>query len=132
VRGDRSLLDVINDIFGNLQDIVRSEIRLAKAEVSDELRGAKSSAVGLGIALLAGASSALFLLLSGMYALSMVLTMWGAALCVALAMAVVSALAFLVAGQRRRARRSIDPRTAVSIKENLEWAEQSIKSRTTS
>jgi hypothetical protein len=132
VRGDRSLLDVINDIFGNLQDIVRSEIRLAKAEVSDELRGAKSSAVGLGIALLAGAFSALFLLLSGMYALSMVLTMWGAALCVALAMAVVSALAFLVAGQRRRARRSIDPRTAVSIKENLEWAEQSIKSRTTS
>ena len=55
LRGDRSIVDVLNDIFGDLQDIVRSEIRLAKAEVSDELRGAKASALGLGVALLTGA-----------------------------------------------------------------------------
>lgn len=127
MRGDRSMVDVLTDIFANLQDIVRSEIRLAKAEVSDELRGATSSALGLGIAFLASAFAVLFVLLSGMYALSLVMTTWSAALCVALAMAVFSAVAFLITGRRIRARRNIVPRTAASIEENLEWAKQSIK-----
>jgi hypothetical protein len=120
VHGDRSLLDVLNDIFGNLQDIIRSEIRLAKAQVTDELRGAKSSALGVGIALLAGVFTALFLLLSGMYALSLVMSTWGAALCIALAMAVLSVVAFLITERRTRARRNIAPRIAARIKENLE------------
>ena len=127
MRGDRSVVDVLNDIFGNLQDIVRSEILLAKAEVGDELRGAKSSALGLGIALLAAALGALFLLLSGMYALSLVMPTWGAALCVAVGMAVFSAAAYLIAVRRLRTRRNAIPRTATSIEENVEWAKQSIK-----
>ena len=127
MRGDRSIVDVLNDIFGNLQDIVRSEIRLAKAEVGDELRGAKASALGLGVALLTSAFAALFLLLSAMYALSLVMSIWAAALCVGVAMAVVSTVAFLISGRRMRARRTVAPRTAASIKENLKWAKQSIK-----
>lgn len=115
MRGDRSVVDVLNDIFGNLQDIVRSEILLAKAEIGDELRGAKSSALALGIALLAAAFTALFLLLSGMYALSLVMPTWGAALCVAVAMAVFSAVAYLIAVRRIRTRRNAIPRTAASI-----------------
>ena len=127
MRGERSLLDVLTDIFGNLEDIVRSELRLARAEVADELRRAKSSVLGLGIAILAGTLSVLFLLLSGMYALRLVLTPWGAALVIAGAAALVSLVAFLISAQRRRARRNIVPRTTASIKENLEWAQQSIK-----
>ena len=127
MRGDRSFVDVLNDIFGNLQDIVRSEIRLAKAEMSNELRGAKASALGLGVALLTGGFAALFLLLSGMYALSLVMSTWGAALCVAVAMAVFSTVVFLIAGRHIRARRNVAPRTAANIKENLEWAKQSTK-----
>jgi uncharacterized membrane protein len=98
-------VDVLNDIFGNLQDIVRSEIHLAKAEASKELRSATPSAIGLGIALLASAFTALFLLLAGMYALSLVMPIWRAALCVALAMTVVSVTGFLITARRTRARR---------------------------
>jgi uncharacterized membrane protein len=127
VRGERSMVDILNDIFGNFQDIGRSEIRLAKAEVSNDLRSAKSSALGLGIALLASAFAALFLLLAAMYALSLIISIWGAALCVAFAMAVLSVIAFLIAGRLTRARRNSAPRTAGSIKENLEWTKQSIK-----
>jgi hypothetical protein len=127
VRDARSLVDVLDDIFGNLQDIVRSELRLAKAEVTDELWTAKSAALGLGIALLACAFAALFLLLSAMYALRLVPTTWGAALVVAGAVALVSVLAFVISARHTRARRNIAPRTAASIKENLAWAKQSIK-----
>jgi Putative Actinobacterial Holin-X, holin superfamily III len=127
VRADRSLVDVLNDIFGNLQDIVRSEIRLAKAEVSDDLRGAKSSALALAIALLASAFTALFLLLSGMYALRLVMSTWGAALCVALAMGIATVVSVLMTRRHIRARPSLAPRTARKIKENRQWAKQSIK-----
>jgi hypothetical protein len=127
LRSERPLLDILTDIFGNLEDIVRSELHLAKAEVAGELRSAKSSAQGLGIAVLAGVFSVLFLLLSGMYALRLLLTTWGAALVIAGAAALVSAVAFLIRAQRIRARRNIVPRTTASIEENLEWAQQSIK-----
>lgn len=124
---ERSLVDVISAVFGNLQDIVRAEIRLARFEVTDELRSAKLTAAGLGVALLASAFSALFLLLAATYALTLVLTAWGAALVVAGVMALVSVIAFAVTSSRMRARRGVAPRTKDSIKENLAWAKQSIK-----
>jgi uncharacterized membrane protein YqjE len=127
VPGEKSLVDVLNDIFGSLQDIVRSELRLAKAEITDELAGAKSSAVAVGVAVLASGFAALFALLAAMFALSQVIRPWGAALCVALSTAFLSIIAWLIAGRRMRARRRAAPRTAASIKENLEWAKQSIK-----
>ena len=43
MRADRALLDVLTDIPGNLEDIVRSELRFAKTELTDELRSAGSS-----------------------------------------------------------------------------------------
>jgi len=127
VRDERSLIDVLNAIFGNLQDIVRSELRLATAEVTDELLSTKSAAFSLGIAFMAGAFTALFLLLSAMYALALVLTTWGAALVVAWAVAMVSVVAFVISARRTRVRRNLAPRTTASIKENLAWAKQSIK-----
>jgi hypothetical protein len=76
---------------------------------------------------LASAFTVLFLLLSAMYALTLVLTTWGAALVVAGAMAMVSVIAFVIGRRRMRVRRNIAPRTTASIKENLAWTKQSIK-----
>jgi uncharacterized membrane protein YqjE len=127
VRADRALLDVLTDILGNLEDIVRSELRLAKAELTDELRSAKSSVLGLGIAILASTLTFLFLLLSAMYALRLLLAPWGAALVVAAATALVSVVAFAISARHMRARRNIRPTTAASVKENLQWARRSGK-----
>ena len=128
MRGERSLLDVLTDIFGNLEDIVRSELRLAKAEITDELRSAKSSVLGLGIAILTGTFSVLFLLLSGMYALRPVLTPWGAALVIAGAAAADQrGCIFDKPHNVCERRRNIVPETTASVKENLEWSQQSIK-----
>ena len=33
---ERSLADILRDIMRNLQEIVRSEVRLAKTEIADE------------------------------------------------------------------------------------------------
>ena len=128
VQGQRSLVDVFDDIFGNLQEIVRSEIRLARAEVGQELRSAKSSAFAVGFAMLAGALALLFALLSGMYALTLVMPGWKAALIIAAAMAVVSGIAFVLAGRRAsKRRRPVRSPGAESIEEDLKWIRPSIR-----
>jgi Putative Actinobacterial Holin-X, holin superfamily III len=126
VRGERSLIDVVHDIFGNVQDIVRSEISLAKAEVAHELDGAKSYALSLFIGTFSVAVTALFVLLSGMYALTLVLQPWAAALATAGVAALIGVAAFVFA--RRRKTRPLSGLTAgAPIKENTAWPEQSIK-----
>ena len=41
--GDRSLSEVLQDIIHNVQEIVRSEVRLAETEIREEAAKAKSS-----------------------------------------------------------------------------------------
>ena len=127
MRDARSVVEVLSDIFGNLEDIVQSQIRLAKAEVTDELRGVKSAALSLAITALAGTFTVLFLLLSAMYALSLVMPSWQAALVVAGAMALVTIGAALLRSRSNKPGKKFAPRTAKSVKEDLEWAKQSTK-----
>ena len=46
---DRSFADVLRDIGQNIQEILRSEVRLAKAEISEEARKAKPAGVWIAI-----------------------------------------------------------------------------------
>jgi hypothetical protein len=123
VEGERSFVEVLNDLFGNVQDIVRSEVHLAKAEATSELRSAKSTALGFGVALLAIAFATLFGLLSAMYALALVMTAWQAALVVAGAMALVGVIAYVIADRHMRTPRETAPQSAENKKEDLSWAE---------
>jgi putative superfamily III holin-X len=80
---ERSVSEVLQDIVGNIQDIVRSEVRLAKTEVGEELTKAKAASLAIGGGALSGIFSASFLLLAIVYALSRVVPDWAAALIVA-------------------------------------------------
>ena len=97
---DRSFSDVFQDILHNVQEIVRSEVRLAKTEIGEEAIKAKSSAILLGGGALTAIFAVLFLLLTLVYALALVMPSWAAALIVGAALAIVAAL-MLTAGLRR-------------------------------
>lgn len=118
---DRSVADVLQDIFGNLQEIIRSEVRLAKVEFKAEA-GQTATA---GKSLLAGAVLGLYagglLLLAMVYGLSLVLPPWGAALAVG---AVVSVLAAILIGIGKARLRVVHPKagkTIETLKENVQW-----------
>ena len=85
VEGERSIAAVLTDIVGNVQQIVRAEIRLATVEVREEAAKAARSAIlvvtGGVIAVLAVA----FALLACVYVLGTVVAPWIAALIVAAA-----------------------------------------------
>jgi uncharacterized membrane protein YqjE len=97
---ERPVRRILQDIVGNLQDIVRLEIRLAKAELKQDasriLRAVSLAAAGLVCALYAGG----LLLLALVQGLSNRMPPWAAALAVGGGMAVVAAV-LVAAGFRR-------------------------------
>jgi uncharacterized membrane protein YqjE len=119
----RSVTDVLVAILSNIQDILRSEIRLAQSEVRDDLARACPAAV-LVVAAFAGAVlSALFLLIAIQYALRFLLPAWAAALCVAVTLAIIAAIAMSIGVRRLRAQWSARA-TREQVKESMGWARE--------
>ena len=127
MNDDRSISDVLQDILRNLQEMVRSEVRLAKVEIRDEARRAVSSGVWIAAGAVGALSAWMFLLWTIAYALATRMSMWAATLVVAVVMA--AAAAVLIIGGIRRVKRihPIPERTVESVKENLEWMKQPTK-----
>lgn len=123
---ERSISTVLNDIVGNVQDIVRSEVRLAKTEVTEELSKARAAGMLVGLGALMLTFGALFLLLAAVYALSTVVPDWAAALIVGGSVAVIAALCLGLGLKRFKTMRAV-PKTAATMKENVEWAKQLTK-----
>jgi hypothetical protein len=121
--GIRSIPEILHDVLANIQDIVRAEVRLAKAELGEELKAARSGGVLVGAGAVAAIFSALFLLLACMYALAGVVPDWAAALIVAAAVGVAAAVT-LGLGLKRFKTIQAAPKTAASLKENVRWARQ--------
>ena len=117
----RSTPEILEDIAGNIQEIVRSEIRLATIEMRQKLAEAATG----GIALAAGALTALyalgFLLVAVYHALAYAVWPWLAAAIIALALG-LGAGAMIAEGRKRF--RQFDPKpekTLESVREDIAW-----------
>jgi len=117
----RSARELIQEVIGDIQEIIRSELRLAKTELKEE--GGKAGMAGgmfaagglmavLGLALLEG---------MGVVLLAMIMPLWIAFLVMAAVSLTVGGI-FLFAGMDRW--RSLHPvqKTMTSLKEDLQWA----------
>lgn len=124
--GERSIAEVFQDIVGNIQNIVRSEVQLAKSELLVELTKLKAAAPLLIFGGVAALLAALFLVWTIVYALAVFVPMWGAALIVTTLLAITGGLTLTAALKRLR---KVDPpkRTIATIKENVQWAKQQVK-----
>jgi uncharacterized membrane protein YqjE len=116
---ERSMSDVLRDIFGNVQEMVRSELRLARAELKEEAGKTMSSAkllgIGAGLGLFAGA----FLLVTIALLLALVMPGWAATLIMAIDHG-VPGLELLTKGRSQLTMQRAD-RTNENVKENVEW-----------
>jgi uncharacterized membrane protein YqjE len=119
---ERSISSLLKDIVGNLQQIIRAEVRLAKVEVGEELSKARQAMVLLAIGALFGVMALAFLLLGAVYALAHVVQPWAAAVVVATGAGVVGG-ALVAVGISQIKRVSLPPaRTVTSVQENIQWA----------
>jgi hypothetical protein len=120
---DRPIGDLVKQLSGQTSMLVRQEIELAKAEMSQ-----KASIAGKGAGLLGGAA-VVGLLAAGaltaclILALGEVIPDWLAALIVALALSAVAAVLALQGRNRiRAATPPVPEQTVETVKEDVEWA----------
>jgi len=119
---ERSIAALLKDIVGNLQQIIRAEVRLAKVEVAEELTKAKHGIVLVVAGALFGTMALAFLLLGVVYFLSHFVQPWVAAVLVALGAGAIGG-AFILIGARQLKLVSLPPpRTVTTVQENLQWA----------
>lgn len=119
---ERPITAILHDIVSDIQEIIRSEIRLAKAELGEQAGKAGKAAGTLAAGGLIGLYALGFLLLAFVYALAMFFPLWAAALIVCVICASIAG-AFLVIGRKRIRQVQAKPdRTIANVKENLEWA----------
>jgi uncharacterized membrane protein YqjE len=123
----RSVPELLQAIVGNLQEIIRSEFRLAKTELKEEAAKVAKPAATLGAGLVLGLYGLGFLLLASVYALSTIMPAWLAALLVGMVLAVVAAA--MVTSSSKKFKR-VDPtpdKTIQTLEENVQWVKHPTK-----
>jgi membrane protein len=118
---DRPIAQMIGDIVGNVQHIVRAELRLARAELKEDVSLVRRAAVLGAIGALAGTLGLAFLCLAAVYALALVVPAWAAALIVAIVVMAAAALCFVAA--RRHVSQLGFPKTIATVQENVQWVQ---------
>lgn len=123
---DRSTSEVVASLIANTQALLRTEVELAKLEVSAI---ARDKATGVGLAL-AGAVLALFILafvgVTVAVALQLVLAAWLAWLIVTLTYTIVAGVLFGVA-VRLFKRPATPERTRADVQTTVEWAKKQVQ-----
>ena len=123
----RTMTEVLQDIVANIQEIVRSEFRLAKVEIHEETTKAVRSSIPLVIGVLLSLYALGFILLAIVHALSMVVDAWLAALIVGAGVLVISMILVSVGRKRFKQVKVVPEKTVVTVKENVQWAKHQIR-----
>jgi hypothetical protein len=119
---DRGIGELVKDLAGQTSTLVRQEIKLAQAEVTE-----KGKVAGRGAGMLAGAGAAALLMLGTLTAVLVValdsgLPLWLAALIVTLLWGVVAAVLAQAGRKALRAATPPAPQTVETVKEDIQWA----------
>ena len=124
-----SLAELTGRLIADAQTLVRKEVELARAELSDELNKAKQAGIALGVgAAIAGVGALLLVIMVVQLLIAWGAAPWLAYLIVGGALTIVGSLALL--GGLRRAQ-TIDPlprETLDTVREDVEWLKEQSQS----
>ena len=123
----RSIPEVLQDIVGNIQEIVRSEFRLAKAELKEEAARASKPVATFGLGLVFAFYGIGFLLLSLAFWLTTLMAVWQAALLIGGALAIVAIALMSSSGKKLKRVNPAPDKTIRSVEENVLWMKHPIK-----
>jgi uncharacterized membrane protein YqjE len=119
------MAEVFRDIIANVQEMVRSEMRLARVEIREEASKTARAGAMLGAGAVLAMIAGVFLLVCVAQLLDLFMPDWAAALVVALAMGIPAAI--LISKGRDRLRVPMPEKTIENVKENVEWMKNQTK-----
>lgn len=122
--GGGSIAELLQGIVGNVQGIIRSEVRLAKTEIREDVTTAGRAAGMLAVGAVLGIYAVGLLLLTIIYALNGPLPDWLAALIVFAVVAIAAAVLVKLGLDRIKNVTPKPEQTIDSIKEDVQWVKQ--------
>jgi uncharacterized membrane protein YqjE len=111
---ERSLAEVVKDIVTNIQEIVRTEVRLARAEIREKVASTARAGGVLAVGAVVVFYALGFLLVSIYNLLSLVMPFWGAALVMFIGLGIISGIMIAVGISRLRKIKPV-PERAVAV-----------------
>ncbi len=124
---ERPVGELLGEITGDVQRLIRDEIRLARVELRQSLRDVAIGAAGFAIA---GAMAYLgiwFLGLAAFWAIFLAIPGWAASLSVAVGFFLLAAAAFVVGRRRLKPSQLRPEQTIESLEEDREWLERRVR-----
>lgn len=128
----RSLNEELAGIVADLRQLARSEAELARAEMRDSLASLKQSAVWGGVALVTAMLALTWVFLTLMFALDTVLPLWVASLVTLVVLGAVAGAAGTMAKARISQVSIVPKKTVSSVREDVQWARDQLRSQPTS
>lgn len=121
---DQSIADLLRNTFQDAQDLIRGEVALAKAELSQEVTRLRGGAVSLAVAAVAGLVALVFLLTAVAWAIP-AMTGWAiwTGFAIVGAVALLAAIVLAVIGRNRLTAERRMPLTMETMKENMRWTQ---------
>jgi len=124
---ERPASEIMQDVVRDVGEVVRGEVRLARAEMSEKVGKAGKAGGFFGVAAVCGLMATASLVGAAIAGLALMLPVWASALIVGVLLACIGGAAY--AGGRSKLK-AIDPvpeKTVQTIKDDVQWA----KHRTT-
>ena len=122
------MVEIIKDVAGHIQEIVRCEIRLAGTDLKEEATRGLAAAKLLIAGAVIGILGLAYLLLSAVWALALVWPPWAAALAVGGVVSIVAAILVSTGAGKWKELKSPLKNTSENLEENVEWLKQRVRS----
>jgi hypothetical protein len=120
----QSIAEALRSVIRDGQDLLRAEVRLAKAEVQENVDRARKVGGLIGGAAALGLFAGMSLLATCIAALATAMPVWAAALIMTVVLAGAGAFLYSRGIARLRNFHPFPGQTAETVKEDIEWAKQ--------
>jgi xanthine/uracil permease len=119
---DRPLTGLLSELAQETTTLVRKEVELAKAEMSEKVNQATTGAVSLAAGGMVAFAGVIFLLLAATFGLATIMEPWLAALIVGGVVTVIG-IVLVSMGKSRLSARNLQPnRTISTLQDDKRWA----------
>lgn len=124
---ERPLTDLVGEIMGDVQRLVRDEVKLARAEITRSIQQVAVGAAAIAIAAALGYLGVLFIGFAVFWAIFLAIPGWAAALAVAVGFFILAGIALFVGYQRLKPSRLAPRETLETLEEDREWLERRVR-----